>query len=100
MAQTNAAEAANDDQGEQARSFSKKPPTVVYDNGHGTRVKKWDDGISNIQIERSYKPKGSEEYVTQTINLTPEEALGVIFGLNKGIEQAMEQKAAKGQSRA
>jgi len=97
MAQDNTARA---DEGEE-RSFSKKPPTLTYDNGHGTRVKRWDDGISNIQIERSYKPKDSNEYVTQTVSLTPEEALGVMFGLQKGVEQHMEklQTQRQGQNR-
>ena len=101
MTQTQAAVAANDESGEQTpRSFSKKPPTVLYDNGHGTRVKRWDEGISNIQIERSYKPKDAKEYVTDSINVTPEEALGIVFGLQKGVEQSMEIKSAKGYSRA
>ena len=100
MAQAQAAEAANDEGGEPTRSFSKKPPTVLYDNGHGTKVKRWDEGVSNIQIERSYKPKDAKDYVTDSINVTPEEALGIIFGLHKGVEQSMELKAAKGFSRA
>lgn len=72
-----------------ARLHSKKPPTLLYDNGHGTRVSRWEEGVSNIQIERSYKPKDAKEYVTDRINVTPEEALGIIFGLQKGVEQSM-----------
>jgi hypothetical protein len=87
MAQDNAArrdEGDEQDQGGHSRSLSKKAPTIVYDNGHGTRVKRWDEGISNIMIERSYKPKDATEYVTEKVSLTPEEALGIIFGLQKG----------------
>jgi hypothetical protein len=103
MSQSNAQRADNDDQGDQnTKSFSKKPPTVLYDNGHGTRVKRWDEGISNIMIEHSYKPKDATDYVTEKVSITPEEALGIIFGLQKGVEQTMEKSAAKqqGQSRA
>lgn len=102
MAQSNAAEVANDDQGEPIRSFSKKPPTLLYDNGHGTRVSRWEDGVSNLQIERSYLPKGEADpakRVTEKLNVSSEEALGIVFGLQKGVEQNMEIKAAKGQSR-
>ena len=34
-------------------------------------------------IEQSYKPKDSQDYVTQTISITPEQAQGIIFGLQK-----------------
>ncbi len=36
MSQSNATriETANQDQGDQTKSFSKKAPTIVYDNGH------------------------------------------------------------------
>lgn len=96
MAQT--ATADNDDApGEHAaRASSKKQPTLLYDNGHGTKVKRWDEGVSNIQIEHSYKPKDATDYMTHSINVTPEEALGIIFGLQRGVEQSMEIKAAKG----
>ena len=82
-------------------NFSKKRPTLLYDNGHGTKVVRWEDGISNLQIERSYKLKDSEEYVTEKINVTPEEALGIIFGLQKGVDQSMEklQSERQGQTR-
>ena len=46
-------------------------------------------------IEQSYKPKDSQDYVTQTISITPEQALGIIFGLQKGMEQSMEKLANK-----
>jgi len=99
MPQSNAQRAdEGDEQG--TRSFSKKPPTTLYDNGHGTRVVRWDEGISNLTIERSYKPKDSTEYVTDRINITPEEALGIIFGLHKGVEQSMEKLADKNQARS
>jgi hypothetical protein len=40
------ADTGEQEQGEQpTRQFSKKPPTTLYDNGHGTRVVRWDDGI-------------------------------------------------------
>jgi hypothetical protein len=93
MAQAQAAAAFDDAGNESSRPFSKKAPAVLYDNGHGTKVKRWDDGISNIQIEHSYKPKDSDQYVTHTINVTPEEALGIVFGLQKAVEQSMEIKA-------
>lgn len=82
MSQSNATrtETANQDQGDQTKSFSKKAPTIVYDNGHWTRVKRWDEGVSNLMIEQSYKPKDSQDYVTQTISITPEQAQGIIFG--------------------
>jgi hypothetical protein len=102
MAQAQRAEAQNDDQGEHTRSFSKKPPTLLYDNGHGTRVSRWEEGVSNLQIERSYLPKGETDQskrVTEKLNVSPEEALGIIFGLQRGVEQAMEVKAAKSHSR-
>jgi hypothetical protein len=39
----------------QSGSFSEKRPTPLYDNGHGTKVVRWEDGISNLQIERSQR---------------------------------------------
>jgi hypothetical protein len=46
-------------------------------------------------IEQSYKPKDSQDYVTQTISITPEQAQGIIFGLRKSVEQSMEKLANK-----
>jgi hypothetical protein len=96
---------ARSDEGEEqsSGSFSKKRPTLLYDNGHGTKVVRWDEGISNLQIERSYMPKGETDpntRVTENINLTPEEALGVMFGLEKGVEQQMEKLQAQRQGQA
>jgi hypothetical protein len=103
MAQAQAAEAANDEPSNEHRGrLSKNPPTTLYDNGHGTRVIRWDEGISNLQIERSYMPKGETDpakRVTEKLNVSSEEALGIIFGLQKGVEQSMEIKATKGHSR-
>ena len=99
MAQAQTAAASDDETSGAQRSFSKKPPTVLYDNGHGTKVKRWPDGISNLQIEHSYKPKDSADYVTNTVNVTPEEALGIIFGLQKGVEQTMEIRAEQARTR-
>jgi hypothetical protein len=68
-----AAEPANE---EKTPSFSNKP-LVPADNGHGTKVKLWnnklDDGreFPTISIERSYKQKDSEEYKTDKSVLTP-----------------------------
>jgi hypothetical protein len=100
MAQSTAQPVEEGDDEQATRSFSKKPPTTLYDNGHGTRVVRWDEGVSNLMIERSYKPKDSTEYVADRVNITPEEALGIIFGLQKGVEQSMEKVAAKNQNRA
>ena len=98
MPQSNAAPADTAAQQEAPpKSFSKKAPTPLYDNGHGTRVVRWEEGVSNLTIERSYKPKDSTEYVTDRINVTPEEALGIMFGLQKGVEQSMEKLANKQQ---
>jgi hypothetical protein len=90
--------AANTNEETGPRPFSKKPPTILYDNGHGLRVKRWPEGVSNLMIENSYKPKEAADYVTQTLYVTPEQALGIIFGLHKGVEQTMEKTQAKGQS--
>ena len=95
MSQTTA---ANSDEETGTRSFAKKPPTILYDNGHGFRVKRWPEGVSNLMIENSYKPKDAKDYVTQTLYVTAEQALGIIFGLHKGVEQSMEKIQAKGQS--
>jgi len=46
-------------------------------------------------IEQSYKPKDSQDDVTQTISITPEQAQGIIFGLQKSVEQSMEKLANK-----
>jgi hypothetical protein len=102
MAQDNAARAET---GEEQGSFSKKRPTLLYDNGHGTKVVRWDEGISNLQIERSYMPKGETDpskRITDKLNVSSEEALGIIFGLQKGVEQSMEklQSQRQGQNRA
>jgi hypothetical protein len=51
--------------------------------------------VSNLMIEQSYKPKDSQDYVTQTISITPEQAQGLIFGLQKSVEQSMEKLANK-----
>jgi hypothetical protein len=98
MAQPNALRA---DESEEQTASSRRRPTLLYDNGHGTKVVRWDEGVSNLQIERSYMPKGAtdpSQRVTEKINVTPEEALGIIFGLQKGVEQTMEKAANKQQS--
>jgi hypothetical protein len=97
MSQSNAATNTNDEN--ETHSFSKQAPIVLYDNGHGLRVKRWPDGVSNLMIENSYKPKDAKDYVTQTLNVTPEQALGIIFGLHKGVEQSMDKVRGKGQGR-
>ncbi len=51
--------------------------------------------MSNLMLEQSYKPKDSQDYVTQTISITPEQAQGIIFGLQKRVEQSMEKLANK-----
>ena len=102
MSQSNAPRTDEEDE-EQTSSFSKKRPTLLYDNGHGTKVVRWDERVSNIQIERSYMPKGETDpskRVTEKLNLTPEEALGVMFGLEKGVEQHMEKVQAQRQGQA
>ena len=96
MAQAQAAAAAT---GEQTTSFSNKP-VVLADNGHGTKVKLWnnktDEGkdFQTVSIERSYKPKGSEEYKTDRVSLTAEDLLSVARGLEKGHDQIVEKSVA------
>jgi hypothetical protein len=73
MAAENAQRA--DDSHNQSGSFSKKRPTLLYDNGHGTKVVLWEDGISNLQIERSYPPKGAtgpSQRVTEVVTFIPQ----------------------------
>jgi hypothetical protein len=103
MLQDNTAPADMGDEEQQSTGFAKKRPALLYDNGHGTKVVRWDEGISNLQIERSYMPKGETDpskRVTEKLNLTPEEALGVMFGLEKGVEQHMEKLQFQRQSQS
>jgi hypothetical protein len=54
-------------------------------------------------IEKSYMPKGETDPnkpVTEKMYLSSEEALGVIFGAQKGVEQNMEKLADKNRERA
>jgi hypothetical protein len=100
MSQDNTARA---DEGEQQNaSFSKKPPAPLYDNGHGLKLVRWEDGISNLQIERSYMPKGETDpskRVTQKLLVTPEEALGIIFGLQEVLSSPCSRKQRTGTER-
>jgi hypothetical protein len=72
MAQAQRAEGADDEQ--QTTSFSNKP-VVLADNGHGTKVKLWNnDGkkgeYQTVTIERSFKREGSDQWETQKVSLT------------------------------
>ena len=102
MAQAQAASAADD---EPATSFSNKP-VILADNGHGTKVKLWNNktgegkDFQTVSIERSYKPKGSEEYKTDKVSLPAEDLLAVARGLEKGHDQIVEKSlTSKSQTR-
>jgi len=95
----------SDDSDQQTSSFSNKP-TVLADNGHGTKVKLWNNKLEDdrdfqtVSIERSYKPKGSDEYRTDKVSLTAEDLLAVARGLEKGHDAIVEKNLApKGQAR-
>lgn len=105
MAQAQRAESADDSE-QQSTSFANKP-TVLADNGHGTKVKLWsnklEDGreFQTVSIERSYKPKGSEEFKTDKVSLTADDLLAVARGLGKGHDQIVAKNLApKGQNRS
>lgn len=90
---------------EQKESFSNKP-TVLADNGHGTRVKLWTNKteaggeFQTVSIERSYKPKGSEEYKTDKVSLNADDLLAVARGLERGHDQIIDKQIGKqGQAR-
>ena len=104
MAQAQRAE-TEDAGDQQSTSFSNKP-VVLADNGHGTKVKLWTNKtgegkeFQTVSIERSYKPKGSEEYKTDKVSLTAEDLLAVARGLEKGHDAIVEKGVApKGQTR-
>jgi hypothetical protein len=105
MKQAQAAAVANDEE-QTATSFSNKP-IVLADNGHGTKVKLWNNKLEDgrefptISIERSYKPKGSEEYKTDKVSLTADDLLAVARGLEKGHDEIVSKNLApKGQGRS
>ena len=53
-------------------------------------------------IERSYIPKGEADpakRVTEKLTVTPEAALGIVFGLQNGVEQHMEKLQSQRQGR-
>ena len=98
MSQSSAQRAQTAD--DQSESPPNKP-TVLADNGHGTKVKLWsnktDAGgeFQTVSIERSYKPKGSEEYKTDRVSLSGDELLTVARGLEKGHDQITEKNIAR-----
>ena|ERR1700722_18484071 len=102
MEQAQAAAAADDEQ--PTSSFSNKP-VFLADNGHGTKVKLWTNKtegkeFQTVSIERSYKPKGSEEYETDKVSLPAEDLLTVARGLEKGHDAIVEKGVTpKGQNR-
>lgn len=89
-----------------SESFANKP-VVLADNGHGTKVKLWKNKTAEggefqtVSIERSYKPKGSEEYKTERVSLNGEELLAVARALEKGHDAIVEKKvSSRGQARS
>jgi len=82
-------------QEEPTASFANKP-VVLADNGHGTKVKLWNNkteegrDFPTVSIERSYKPKGSEEYRTDRVSLTADDLLAVARGLEKAHDAIVE----------
>jgi hypothetical protein len=104
MAQAQRAD--NEDEGDQqTTSFSNKP-VILADNGHGTKVKLWTNKtgegkeFQTVSIERSYKPKGSEEFRTDKVSLTGDDLLAVARGLEKGHDAIIEKNLGpKGQNR-
>jgi hypothetical protein len=84
----------------QAEGFSNKP-TVLADNGHGTKVKLWNNkgskgDFQTVSIERSYKD--GEEWKTQKVSLNADVLLTVARGLEKGHDMIHEKQAGRQQS--
>jgi len=71
--QSNTARATNDEPQEQRESHANRP-TILPDNGHGTKVNLWNNKGENgeyqtVSIERSLKREGSDQWETQKFNL-------------------------------
>ena len=83
-------------------TFTNKP-TVLADNGHGTKVKLWpsdgpgQQGIPNVAIERSFKRKGSDQWETQKVSINAQDLLAVIRGLEEGHDAIVEKQIGKQQ---
>ncbi len=103
MPQNNAQRSEEPEQ--QTGSFGNRP-VLLADNGHGTKVKLWNNRteaggeFQTISIERSFKRKDSEEWETQKVSLNAEDLLTVARGLEKGHDAVVEKQIGKqGQSR-
>lgn len=87
---------------EPKEGFSNKP-VLLADNGHGTKVKLWNNTGKNgefqtISVERSYKD--GEEWKTQKVSLNADDLLSVARGLEKGHDAIVEKQIGKqGQAR-
>jgi hypothetical protein len=93
--QSNTARAEEPSEGK----FSNKP-TVVADNGHGTKVKLWTNKGENgeyqtVSIDRSFKREGSDQWETQKANLNAQDLLTVSRGLEKAHDAITEKQTGK-----
>jgi len=97
MAQDNTARAEESTE----RRFTTSP-TVLADNGHGTKVKLWNNKGENgeyqtLSIERSFKREGSDQCESQKVNLNPQDLLTVSRGLEKAHDAIAEKQTGKHQ---
>jgi hypothetical protein len=101
------AQRAEEQPPEEPKSFANKP-VVLADNGHGTKVKMWNNDGKNgeyqtVSIERSFKREGSDQWETQKVSINAQDLLTVARGLEKGHDAITEKqmnKQPQGQARS
>ena len=88
-------DAAEADAPAEERKFSGTKPTLIADNGHGTKVKLWKNSGKNgefatVSIERSYKD--GDDWKTQKVSLNADDLLSVAHGLEKAHSHIVENR--------
>ena len=83
MAQAQRADAPE----EPKQGFSNRP-TIIADNGHGTKVKLWSNDSKNgefqtVSIERSFQRQGSDQWETQKVTLNASDRKCCRFGFGR-----------------
>ncbi|MCU1324998.1 MAG: hypothetical protein JWN34_368 [Bryobacterales bacterium] len=82
---------------------SKKQPIMLYDDGHGNKLKLWNNtgrngDFTNATLEHSYKDD-KEQFQTQRVSINERHYEALAEGFAKAAALVAERKEQQGQSR-
>jgi hypothetical protein len=82
---------------------SKKQPIVLYDDGHGNKLKIWNNigrngDFTNATLEHSYKD-AEEKFQTQRVSINEKHYSALAEGFAKAAEMVEARRQSQGQSR-